>query len=487
MNAAMVALGLASIMICIGMVLRAKIPFLRSMLVPVSVLGGILGFILMNVTTSVLHINLGGADSDMYTEIVNVLFTLSFISIGLTDTKQKKTAGEEKKSNGVMKGAMGLGMIWCALYAITPAIGYVVIGIVGKAVGMAPEYGLLIPFGFCQGPGQAATYGQIFEQTYGFPNSSQVAITFAVAGFLAAFFVGVPLAKYAIRKKVVKHVGKINESVEKGIFTKEEQREPMGKVTTHSGSLETLAFHMALIGVCYIIAVLISKLIYPIPIFGPTFAGMMFFCGMMASYLVKAIMKKFKIDYIKNDILQSKITGWTSDFLVVCAFMAVKLEAVGSWLIPILIESVIVTAFTVAVSIFFCSRIGGENDFERTLGLFGTATGTTPSGIALVRMVDPKMTTTTSVELGMMNVAMLFSTPAMIFLTLGMTHVMPVPLAVAGMGITGIIFLFILKPMKLWNKPTYNLRKGQAAVGSDDDSLGFVRGMLREPKVSIIE
>lgn len=481
MNSAMVALGLASIMICIGMLLRAKIPFLRRMLVPVSVLAGMIGFIFMNVVPGAFHTELGGADANMFTEIVNVMFTISFISIGLTDAKKKKSSsGEGKKQSGMMKGALGMGIIWCALYILTPVIGYLLIAVIGKPFGMDPEYGMLIPFAFCQGPGQAATYGYIFESQYGFPNSSQVAITFAAVGFLAAFLVGVPLAKWGIKKGIPRNTGKMNESVEKGYFQPEEQREPMGKVTTHSGSLETLAFHFAVIGVCYIVALGISKLISFIPIFGPTFASMMFFCGMMAAYLVKAIMKKLNLTFLKNDVLLSKITGWMSDYLVVCAFMAVKLELVGEWLVPILIESVVVTVITLAICLYFGQRIGGENDFERVLGAYGTSTGTTPSGISLVRIVDPKMVTTTSVELGMMNMTMLLCSPGMIFLTLAMTHVISVKSCVIIMGVAGILYLLLLKPMHIWNKPTFTLRKGRISDGSEDDDLGFVQGFLRE-------
>ena len=81
MNSFMIAFGLASIMLCIGTFLRAKIPFLRNMLVPASVIAGILGFIVMNLV-AYFDINIG-TDANMYTDIVNYLFTVSFISISL--------------------------------------------------------------------------------------------------------------------------------------------------------------------------------------------------------------------------------------------------------------------------------------------------------------------------------------------------------------------------------------------------------------------
>ena len=45
MNLAMLSLAIIGVMLCIGMLLRAKIPFIGKMLIPASVIGGIIGFI----------------------------------------------------------------------------------------------------------------------------------------------------------------------------------------------------------------------------------------------------------------------------------------------------------------------------------------------------------------------------------------------------------------------------------------------------------
>ena len=94
----MTAFGWASIMLCMGIFLRAKVSFLRKMLVPASVIAGVLGFGFIN-----LFLALGvdvGTDSKMYTEIVNHLFTVSFISISLTSPSEKK----ENTSKDLLKG-----------------------------------------------------------------------------------------------------------------------------------------------------------------------------------------------------------------------------------------------------------------------------------------------------------------------------------------------------------------------------------------------
>ena len=96
------------------------------MLVPASVIGGIIGFILMNLASG-LHIDIG-TDANMFTTIVNNLFTISFISISLT----KPASKEKNNSKNFFQGMVALGLIWCFLYAVTPIIATGLIKILGK-------------------------------------------------------------------------------------------------------------------------------------------------------------------------------------------------------------------------------------------------------------------------------------------------------------------------------------------------------------------
>lgn len=454
MNSFLIAFGIASIMLCIGTLLRAKIGFLRNMLVPSSVIAGILGLIFMNVVAAV-GVKIG-TDFDMFTEIVNHLFTISFISIALTGTGNKG----DGTAKTIAKGALGMGTVWCLLYALTPLLGMLIIGGIGKGFNMDAIYGSLIPFAFAQGPGQAASYGAIFEG-YGIENAAMVAVAFAAIGFVVAFLVGVPAAKLGVSRGLAKNCGEIDHTILKGYLKKEEQTSVMVKDTTCNSNIETLTFHFAVIGLCYIGAIGISKLFEMLPGFlGSSFSGMMFICGMLAAYIVKAIMKKLKIDFLLEDTLQTKITGWTADYLVVCAFMAVGFNVLGQWLIPIIIEAAIVTVVTVVVCFYFGQRLGASHDFERTLGLYGCATGTVPSGIALVRIIDPDFKTTTAVELGMMNITMFLSTPVVIVLMALASGTISVPVTMGVLAGCVVLYLVILKVTKCWNKPTYTFKKG---------------------------
>lgn len=445
----MMAFGLASVMLCMGVFLRAKIPAFRNMLVPASVIGGALGIIFMNVAAG-MGVDVG-TDSNMYTMIVNNLFTLSFISISLTSAPKGESNVKE-----MIKGTVGLGLVWCLLYALTPMVATGIVAIGGERVQMDTIYGMLIQFAFCQGPGQSAAYGAIFEQ-YGWENASTVAIAFSAIGFVVAFCVGIPAAKMGVKKGIAKHCGKIDESLLKGYLTKDLQKEYMVKDTTCNSNIETLAFHFALMGVCYVLAVGISKVLSLIPGFlGTSMGSMMFMNGMYAAYIVKWLMKKLHLDFLQENTLQSKITGWTADYLVVCAFMAVSLEIIKDWLLLIVVISLVITVVTALVCFYFGQRFGGSNDFERTLGLFGTCTGTVPSGIALVRIVDPDFHTTTSVELGACNLVMLASTPVYIIilaLASGSLGMMP---AILGLGVCVLVYLAALKLAGVWGKKTFS-------------------------------
>ena len=79
--------------------------------------------------------------------------------------------------------------------------------------------------------------------------------------------------------------------------------------------------------------------------------------GMYAAYIVKFLMNKLHLDFLQDNTLQTKITGWTSDYLVVCAFMAVSFVVIKDWIWIILIVSVVITIITFVVCFLFWAKI----------------------------------------------------------------------------------------------------------------------------------
>ena len=139
---------------------------------------------------------------------------------------------------------------------------------------------------------------------------------------------------------------------------------------------------------------------------------------------------------------------WYSDFAII-----------GKWLVPIIIEALVVTSVTFFVCFYFGKRFGGDNDFERTIGLYGTSTGTVPTGIALVRIVDPEFKTNTAVELGLTNIVMMASTPVVILMMLYAQGDVSMLITMIGLAVCSLIYLLVIKLTKCWGKKTYTWKK----------------------------
>ena len=415
-----IALSLIGVMCSIGVVLRRWVPLFRNYLVPATVIAGVLGVIVMNLGLGKIF---DGVDAKFFGSITTELFTLTFISIGLTAAPKSsaKEADDERRpgwrrfipQSTLLRGAWIMGITWSILFATQELLGVGVLSLLGSAFDMPAEYGLMAAFAFAQGPGQAATFGGIFVDQ-GWEDAVSVGLTFSTLGFLAAFVVGVPIAKHGITRRLARNSTEINETTKRGVYSKEEQRESMGRVTTFSGSIESLGLAMSLIGVCYLGAMGLAEINSLIPGFiGTTMSGMMFMNGLFAAYIIRWILGRLGTAHIINPELQRKITGLFSDFTVVAAFMAVELAVVMDWIVPILVLAVIVAIVTLAICVFLGQHYGSDHDFERTLGIYGTGIGTTPTGLALVRIVDPKLRTPTAAEMGLMNLPEMLYLPVM--------------------------------------------------------------------------
>ena len=151
-----------------GNLLKRSIPALQASLIPTSVIGGLILLII----TAVYRAFTGRAlfDSEIFSgygtatlEIITYhTLALGFIASTLktTDgkfTKQRTTeifnTGVTTVSSYLMQGILGLGITMIAAKVVSDFF---------------PAAGLLLPFGYGQGTGQAMNYGNIYETQFGF-------------------------------------------------------------------------------------------------------------------------------------------------------------------------------------------------------------------------------------------------------------------------------------------------------------------------------
>ena len=142
------AFAFLACMLLAGTVLRANVAILRNALVPASLIGGVLGFILLALGLAY------GYESSDFQSFTFHFFTLSFMSLVMA-------RGENTSVSAVARGGSWLSLVWVMSLVLQALIGLaVILGYNLMADNQLSEYlGLLVTHGFTQGPGQALALG----------------------------------------------------------------------------------------------------------------------------------------------------------------------------------------------------------------------------------------------------------------------------------------------------------------------------------------
>ncbi len=392
----MLVFGFLSILLLVGVGLRATVGVFQRFLVPSCLIGGLLGL-------AVLHAGAVRLNADSIEAMAYHFFNISFISVGLT---RDSNGRGPLRNAGLFKGPAWMALMQGLTFPMQAIAGGLLVILMGWfGLQLFPSFGFLAPLGFNEGPGQALSIGKVWEGV-GFNDAATIGLTFAAIGYFCAFFIGVPLVNRGIRGgRATVGSRRLPEDALVGVLRPDGTPESAGRLTLHSGNVETLAFQMALVGGVYaatygIIALLGSWL--------PADAakilwGFFFFFGLGVALLVKGMMQALKIAYLVDGGIQRRITGWSVDYLIVATVAAIELQIVGAYLLPIGMIALANAVLTTLLVVWFGRRLR-DFSLERTAALFGVVTGTVSCGLLLLRIVDPEFKTPVAYELAAMNV-----------------------------------------------------------------------------------
>jgi len=389
--------GFLAILLLVGVALRAKIPFFQRFLFPSCLIGGLLGLILVN--TGLLHFSSRNLQTFAFH-----LFNISFISVGLT--RGRKDHGDSDHKKEVLRGSLWMAITQGVTFPLQAAIGGLAVILFSLfGIKLFSTFGFLIPLGFNEGPGEALSFGKVWE-TVGFNHAATIGLGFATVGYFFAFFVGVPLVNHWIRKgSPGRKAGGLSRDFLIGITGRNQKREPAGELTLHSANTDTLSFQIALVGLIYVLTYLFVKYFGKVlpPDVGKMLWGFSFFFGLGLALCVHWLMKKMGIEYLVDPGLQRRITGWSVDFLIVATVAAIQVMVVWKYIIPFLTISLASGILTTVVVLFLGKRLPSYN-LERTVAIYGTVTGTVSCGLLLLRIADPEFRTPVALEIAIMNV-----------------------------------------------------------------------------------
>lgn len=413
--------------------LKKTIPFLKKSLIPSSVLGGLILLFIstiyylitknpffelpvfgnavvgkLEVDGEVMEIVQTGAGT---LEILTYHFLgLGFVAMALRDNKKPldKKSTREIFDSGCMTVA---GYLIQAVFGLSITILFCLL--VDPTIFKAA--GILLPFGYGQGTGQALNYGSIYEGDYNFVGGSNFGLTIAALGFLSASFGGV------IYLNILKRKGKIvqvEEKDEKALYLSDIQSDdeiPM------NGSVDKFTIQMAAVIVVYIVSFLImyglGKLV---PGLRSVLFGFNFLIGTLLAILLKAILKFLnkkgivKKKYL-NTFLMNRIGGTAFDLMIVAGIAVIRIDLIKQYWLVLLVLGVVGCLVTFFYVKFVCERLFKGYKYEEFFAMYGMLTGTASTGVILLREIDPELKTPASNNLIFQTLpAIVFGFPMML-------------------------------------------------------------------------
>lgn len=398
--------------------LKKAIPVLEASLIPTSVLAGILLLIFSMVYDQFFNVRFfdskiyNGSGYD-YMEMI----TYHTLALGFIAGSLKTTGGKLSKKRATEIFNTG----------VTTVSTYLVQAVVGMSITMIaalvlPEFfqaaGLLLPFGFGQGTGQAMNYGNIYETQFGFAGGKSFGLTVAALGFLSASIGGV------IHLNVLKKRGYIKtKKTEEGIIT-ESEIQSLDEIPMQE-SIDKFTIQVALIVLSYLLAyVLMWILGNLIPGMKAVIYGFNFLLGVLAATLVKATLNFLKKKGIAkreytNNFLLTRASNFFYDIMVVAGIGAIRLDLIDDYWGILLILGVVGLVITYAYNRVVANVLFRDYKEEQFLAMYGMLTGTASTGVILLREVDGDFKSPVSDNLVYQNFpAIAFGFPIMLLATL---------------------------------------------------------------------
>ena len=371
----------------VGNIFKKIIPYLQQSLIPTSVLGGaillIVAAIYKAITGEVMFDSVAfGGNGTANLEIITYhSLALGFIasSFKTTGSKLTKQRSSEILNTGVttvatylLQGIVGLGITMIAALIIS---------------GFFPAAGILLPFGYGQGTGQALNYGNIFETEFGFMGGRTFGLTIAALGFLSAAIGGV------IHLQLMKRSGKLVKSNRRDGSTQTDKVESYFEIPMQE-SMDKMTVQIALILVAYMMAYLLMLgLGNLLPGMRSVIYGFNFLLGVLTATLLKITMNFLRRKHVirrkyTNNFLMTRTSNFFFDLMVVAGVAAIRLDQLESYWGIILILGVAGLIVTYVYNRIVAKTLFPDYVEEQFLTMFGMLTGTASTGVILLREVD---------------------------------------------------------------------------------------------------
>ncbi len=386
MNAIQSFCALSAFLI-LGKALRTFTPFFRALYLPASVIGGLVALAVVNIPGAEEHASWFTGWSALPGFLINIVFASLFIGQKFPSmAKYRRAVAEQLCFGQIMAWGMYVAGIGATMLALGPVFG------------VPAEFGTLLEIGFEGGHGTVGGMAGVFENL-GWEAGPALGYTTATVGMLVGIIAGMAMVNRAVRKGVVAGMRSdedMSNAEQHGFYPISEQP-PAGRQTVLSASIDSLAWHVSMIGAAIGAGWLMHKgmvlaggllpenvrrlgIMESIPLFPLCMVGGLLLQWFLCAFGMEAIVDKGQMN---------RIGGAALDFLVVSALATIKISFVVQYWIPLAILLAAGVAWALFGAIFLAPRIMRGDVFQRTMCEFGQYTGVTATGLLLLRTVDP--------------------------------------------------------------------------------------------------
>ena len=255
--------------------LKRLIKPLGNSLIPTSVLGGIMLLIISSIYTGVtkeylFDTQFFGGNGAAFLEIL----TYHTLALGFIASTLKTTSGKMNKQRGVE--IFNTGVTTVATYLLQGIFGLAITILAAFVIpGFFKAAGILLPFGYGQGSGQAMNYGNIYETQYGFEGGKSFGLSVAALGFLSAAIGGV------IHLNIIRKKGRMRRVGDEKDFIPSSEVHNEGDIPMNQG-IDKITIQIALIALAYVLSYLLMYgLGLLLPTMKATVYGFNFFLGVL--------------------------------------------------------------------------------------------------------------------------------------------------------------------------------------------------------------
>jgi ESS family glutamate:Na+ symporter len=386
-----------SLFLILGKILRVYVSLLQKLYLPSSIIGGAVALVVFKCFPCLIPADVFAAIGKLPGFLINVVFAALFLGVTAPKFSKMIAIAFPQLCFGQFiawgQYVLGLGLTG---FVLTPLFG------------LSPAFGNLLEIGFEGGHGTVGGMSAVFEQ-YDWSDGIALGYTVATVGMIVAITVGMVLVNWANRRGHVHDFMPLEEMDRlhlRGIYRRREQP-AAGRQTVLCDSIDSLAWHCALIGAAVAIgyAVLFGCRHLEILLFPKAsvrvFSGFPLFpLCMIGGLAIQHAFQRLRIAPLIDGNQMKRISGASLDFLVVSAIATIRIEVVLQNWLPLLILIGSGALLSVLMVLFVAPRLFRDAWFERAIADFGQSLGVTATGLLLLRTVDPESKTEATAAFG---------------------------------------------------------------------------------------